>query len=200
MSNNVRRKKNLVIERLNRRLLGESEMDCPKATQDLELNTKHRDSSIKSEHIKYGPLNVDEPGDYWIDLAKHWDTTEEASKKIKELRQYLLHLETETAEKAEIIARTKKIGSQSMLAAQDEIDNLRIELATEKEQNRLIAIRYRETEEQLAEKVKETEDTTSKVMDMLNRTQVAASQSFKGKNLIYCIYVLYDFICNLFYY
>ena len=58
MNNNIRRKKNLVIERLNRRLLGESEMDCPKATQDLELNTKNRDSSIKSGHIKYGPLNV----------------------------------------------------------------------------------------------------------------------------------------------
>ena len=43
MSNNVRRKKNLVIERLNRRLLGESEMECPKASQDLELNTKNRD-------------------------------------------------------------------------------------------------------------------------------------------------------------
>ena len=56
MSNNVRRRKNLVIERLNRRLLGESEMDCPKASQDLELNTKNRDSSIKSEHIKYGPV------------------------------------------------------------------------------------------------------------------------------------------------
>ena len=81
MSNSIRRQKNLVIERLNRRLLGESEMDCPKATQDLELNTKNRDSSIKSEHIKYGPLNVDEPGDYWQDLSKHWDTTEEAAKK-----------------------------------------------------------------------------------------------------------------------
>ena len=81
MSNNVRRRKNLVIERLNRRLLGESEMDCPKASQNLELNTKNRDSSIKSEHIKYGPLNVDEPGDYWKDLSKHWDTTESAAKK-----------------------------------------------------------------------------------------------------------------------
>lgn len=40
MSNNVRRRKNLVIERLNRRLLGESEMDRPKATQDLERNSK----------------------------------------------------------------------------------------------------------------------------------------------------------------
>ena len=54
---------------------------CPAPTQDLELNTKNRDSSIKSEHIKYGPLNVDEPGDYWKDLSNHWDTTESAAKK-----------------------------------------------------------------------------------------------------------------------
>ena len=38
---------------------------CPPATQNLELNTKNRDASIKAEHIQYGPLNVDEPGDYW---------------------------------------------------------------------------------------------------------------------------------------
>jgi hypothetical protein len=54
---------------------------CPPATQDLELNTKNRDAAIKADHIKYGPLNVDEPGDYWKDIAKYWDTTEEAAKK-----------------------------------------------------------------------------------------------------------------------
>jgi len=54
---------------------------CPPATQDLELNTKNRDASIKAEHIQYGPLNVDEPGDYWKDIAEYWDTTEEAAKK-----------------------------------------------------------------------------------------------------------------------
>ena len=54
---------------------------CPPATQDLELNTKNRDASIKAEHIQYGPLNVSEPGDYWKDIAKYWDTTEEAAKK-----------------------------------------------------------------------------------------------------------------------
>lgn len=54
---------------------------CPPATQDLELNTKNRDAAIKADHIKYGPLNVDEPGDYWEKLAEHWDTTEEAAKK-----------------------------------------------------------------------------------------------------------------------
>ena len=32
-------------------------MACPRATQDLELNTKNRDSAVKAEHIQYGPLN-----------------------------------------------------------------------------------------------------------------------------------------------
>lgn len=54
---------------------------CPEATQDLELNTKNRDASIKADHIQYGPLNIDEPGDYWKDIADHWNTTEEAAKK-----------------------------------------------------------------------------------------------------------------------
>ena len=54
---------------------------CPPATQDLKLNTKNRDASIKAEHIQYGPLNVDEPGDYWKDIAEYWNTTEEAAKK-----------------------------------------------------------------------------------------------------------------------
>ena len=54
---------------------------CPPATQDLKLNTKNRDAAIKADHIKYGPLNVDEPGDYWKDIAKYWNTTEEAAKK-----------------------------------------------------------------------------------------------------------------------
>ena len=44
---------------------------CPPATQDLELNTKNRDSAIHAEHIQYGPLNVDKPGDYWKDIAEY---------------------------------------------------------------------------------------------------------------------------------
>ena len=57
------------------------EMACPMATQDLKLNTKNRDAAIHAEHIQYGPLNVDEPGDYWKDIAEYWNTTEEAAKK-----------------------------------------------------------------------------------------------------------------------
>ena len=54
-------------------------MSCPAATQNLKLNTKNRDATIKN--YNYGPLNVDEPGDYWKDIAKYWKTTEEAAKK-----------------------------------------------------------------------------------------------------------------------
>jgi len=59
--------------------LYEAAMVCPLPTQDLELNTKNRDSSIKADYIKYGPLNVNEPGDYWDELAKHWNTTVKAA-------------------------------------------------------------------------------------------------------------------------
>jgi hypothetical protein len=61
----------------------QKEMSCPLATQDLELNTKNRNKSIKSDHIQYGPLNVDEPGDFWEDIAEFWDTTVSAAKKSK---------------------------------------------------------------------------------------------------------------------
>ena len=61
--------------------LYEAAMACPAATQNLELNTKNRDASIKADYIKYGPLNIDEPGDYWKELAEYWDTTLEAAKK-----------------------------------------------------------------------------------------------------------------------
>tara|TARA_Y100000592_G_scaffold29614_2_gene47250 strand:- start:72 stop:515 length:444 start_codon:yes stop_codon:yes gene_type:complete len=56
------------------------ELKCPKATQDLKLNTKNRDAAIHSEHIQYGPLNVGVPGDYWKKIAKYWNTSEKAAK------------------------------------------------------------------------------------------------------------------------
>ena len=34
------------------------DMVCPKATQDLKLNTKNRDAAIAADHIKYGRLNL----------------------------------------------------------------------------------------------------------------------------------------------
>ena len=58
---------------------GQNSLVCPPATQDLALNTKNRDATIKK--YNYGPLNVDEPGDYWQKIADYWDTTEKAARK-----------------------------------------------------------------------------------------------------------------------
>jgi hypothetical protein len=54
---------------------------CPLATQNLEVNTRNRNKAIQEDYIQYGPLNVDEPGDYWKDIADFWNTTEEAAEK-----------------------------------------------------------------------------------------------------------------------
>ena len=56
-------------------------MECPPATQDVAINTKNRNLTI--EKYGYGPLNVDEPGDFWEDIAKKWNTTVKAAKKSK---------------------------------------------------------------------------------------------------------------------
>ena len=58
-----------------------AEMTCPPATKDVAINTKNRNSTI--ENYGYGPLNVEEPGDFWERIAKQWDTTEKAAKKSK---------------------------------------------------------------------------------------------------------------------
>ena len=55
---------------------------CPPATQDLKLNTKNRNSSIKAEHIQYGPLNLSDEA-YWERAAEHWNTTPDVAKKSK---------------------------------------------------------------------------------------------------------------------
>lgn len=52
---------------------------CPLATTDVSVNTKNRDATTKN--FMYGPLNIDEPGDYWEKMADKWDTTVEAAKK-----------------------------------------------------------------------------------------------------------------------
>ncbi len=52
---------------------------CPRATRDLELNTKNRNAAIEAEHIKYGPLNLGDE-QYWEDAAEHWNTTVDVAK------------------------------------------------------------------------------------------------------------------------
>lgn len=53
---------------------------CPRATQDLEFNTKMRNKSIEAKHIQYGPLNLSDE-DYWERLAEHWKTKPEVARK-----------------------------------------------------------------------------------------------------------------------
>ena len=55
---------------------------CPPETQDLKLNTEHRDAAIKAKHIQYGPLNLSDK-EYWQRLAKHWKTTPDVAQKSK---------------------------------------------------------------------------------------------------------------------
>lgn len=57
-----------------------STTSCPVPTKNLQVNTNNRNRAIKADFIEYGPLNVDEPADYWQDLADHWKTTVEAAK------------------------------------------------------------------------------------------------------------------------
>jgi hypothetical protein len=60
--------------------LTEAKRYCPPATEDLKINTENRNNAIQAEHIKYGPLNISEPGNYWEEIAEFWDTTEKAAK------------------------------------------------------------------------------------------------------------------------
>ena len=64
---------------LLKHLLLEAKTGCPAATQDVDLNTKNRNSTIQ-KHM-YGPLNIDEPADYFEKIAKKWNTSEDAAKK-----------------------------------------------------------------------------------------------------------------------
>ena len=71
----------LILENFKKFIKEAKSLVCPPATQDIELNTKKRDSAIQAEHVQYGPLNVDEPGDYWESIAEYWNTTTEAATK-----------------------------------------------------------------------------------------------------------------------
>jgi len=71
-----------LFETWNRFITEAKKYICPPATQDLELNTKNRDASIKAEHIQYGPLNLND-AEYWKRAAEHWNTTEDVARKSK---------------------------------------------------------------------------------------------------------------------
>jgi len=52
--------------------------ECPPATQDIEINTKNRNST--RDNHSYGPLNPSKPSEeYWGKIAEKWDaSTDEA--------------------------------------------------------------------------------------------------------------------------
>ena len=58
--------------------MSEDKHVCPKSVGNVDLNTKNRDLTTKKHG--YGPLNVDEPGDFWVKIAKQWDTSTKAAK------------------------------------------------------------------------------------------------------------------------
>ena len=52
----------------------EAKMECPSATQDMELNTKNRNTT--RENHNYGPLNPAMPSEkYWQALADKWKSS-----------------------------------------------------------------------------------------------------------------------------
>jgi len=62
--------------------LFENIMACPLPTQNLELNTKNRNSAIEADYIQYGPLNLNDE-EYWERAAEHWNTTVDVAKESK---------------------------------------------------------------------------------------------------------------------
>ena len=71
------------LRQIIREALEDQVKKCPAPTQNVGLNTANRDRAIQADFIKYGPLNVEEPGDYWEQIAKKWNTSVEAAKKSR---------------------------------------------------------------------------------------------------------------------
>ena len=69
------------LRQLIREALDDKVKECPASTQDVSLNTANRYRAIQADFINYGPLNVEEPGNYWEKIAKKWKTSIEAAKK-----------------------------------------------------------------------------------------------------------------------
>ena len=75
--------KKFELKNIIREQAEETSKQCPASTQDVSLNTANRDSAIQADFIKYGPLNVEDPGDFWKKIADKWNTDVEAAKKSK---------------------------------------------------------------------------------------------------------------------
>jgi len=70
------------VRKLSSVLVSLAKMDCPKATQDIEINTENRNAT-RDDH-EYGPLNPSEPSSqYWEGIAKKWNATKEEAMKSR---------------------------------------------------------------------------------------------------------------------
>jgi hypothetical protein len=54
---------------------------CPRATQDIALNLKNRQSAIDT--AMYGPANPQQPGDYFTKIAAQWGVPVEEAKTMR---------------------------------------------------------------------------------------------------------------------
>ena len=55
---------------------------CPRATKDLEYNTRMRNKAIEADYVQYGPLNLADE-EYWVRIAEHWNTSPEVAKESR---------------------------------------------------------------------------------------------------------------------
>ena len=59
-------------------LLEAVEKGCPRATHDINLNLKNRQTAIDEYH--YGPANPNKPGNYWKESSKIFKVNEPTAK------------------------------------------------------------------------------------------------------------------------
>ena len=53
---------------------------CPRATHDIDLNLKNRQTAI--DKYLYGPANPNEPGNYWKELGKVFKVEEKTARSM----------------------------------------------------------------------------------------------------------------------
>ena len=56
------------------------EKGCPRATFDIDLNLKNRQTAI--DEYMYGPANPDKPGSYWKDMSKVFKVDDATAKSM----------------------------------------------------------------------------------------------------------------------
>jgi len=103
----------------------------------------------------------------------------DATTEITSLRQKVINLESESAEKGELLLRIRKTQARELEEAIDETMSVKRSLAIEKETVANFENTIKLLENQLGEKHQETEEQTNKAMDLAHRTQIAASNSLQ---------------------